>query len=90
MQKASPITLAVYWDWIVCQPTGRSPVLLRCLTQPYEEVPQEPLIETHQWHRTPFFGDLWDQEFLSCASISLVSLTTDEKLVDHNRFSINR
>ena len=21
-------------DWIVCQPTGRSPVLLRCLTQP--------------------------------------------------------
>ena len=80
----------MYWDWIVCQPPGRSPVLLRCLTQPNEEVPQEPLIETHQWHRTPFFGDLWDQEFLSCSSISLVSLTTDEKLVDHNRFFINR
>ena len=80
----------MYWDWIVCQPTGRSPVLLRWLIQPNEEVPQEPLIETHQWHRTPFFGDLWDQEFLSCSSILLVSLTTDEKLVDHNRFSINR
>ena len=82
MQKASPIALAVYWDWIVCQLTGRSPVLLRCLTQPYEEAPQEPLIETLQWHRTPFVGDLWDQEFLSCAAIQLVTLTTDKMLVN--------
>ena len=54
------------WDggWIVCQLTGRSPVLPRYLTQPYEEMSQDPLIGNLQWCCTPFFGELWDQGFL--------------------------
>ena len=44
--------------------TGRSPVLLRWLTQPYEVMSQEPLIGNLQWCCTLFFGDLWDQGFL--------------------------
>ena len=48
-----------------CLPaTGRSPVLLRWLTQPYEEISHEVFIGKFQWCCTPFFGELWDHEFL--------------------------
>ena len=89
-ESQPPSTVAVGWG-LDCLPANGS--LSRAAALPLsavDQVAQKPLIRTFQWLRTPFSRDLWDQEFLSCSSISLVSLTTDEKLVDHNRFSINR
>ena len=89
-ESQPPSTVAVGWG-LDCLPANGS--LSRAAALPLsavDQVAQKPLIRTFQWLCTPFFGDLWDQEFLSCASILPVSLTTDEKLVNHIRLSKNR
>ena len=55
--------------WGVCQQTGRSPVLLQWLTQPYEELSQVPLIGVRPWHCT-IFGTFGIKDFLREAPLS--------------------